>query len=194
MTNLDKKYWESRYDNDESSWDLGAVSPPLKKYIDQLTNKKLKILIPGCGNAYEADYLFKNGFHNVFALDWADNVISEFKKRAPHFPESNIFNEDFFKHDGSYDLIIEQTFFCALPRKDRLKYAKKVHDLLKPNGRLVGLLFNHEFENDSPPYGGSEEEYQRLFNPFFFIKQLSTADNSIKPRAGRELFINFIKI
>lgn len=91
-------------------------------------------------------------------------------------------------------MIIEQTFFCAIFPNDRMKYAKKVHQLLNPNGRLVGLLFNHEFGNDFPPYGGTEEEYLRIFKPYFFIKQFSAATNSIKPRAGRELFINFIKL
>jgi hypothetical protein len=43
-------YWEERYLKNEIGWDIGAVSTPLKEYIDQLTNKACRILIPGAGN------------------------------------------------------------------------------------------------------------------------------------------------
>lgn len=36
-----------------------ASVAPLKVYFDQLTNKDLKILIPGGGNSHEAEYLLK---------------------------------------------------------------------------------------------------------------------------------------
>ena len=49
---LDEAYWNSQYNANTTGWDLGQVSPPLKAYIDQLTNKNLRILIPGCGNTY----------------------------------------------------------------------------------------------------------------------------------------------
>ena len=53
-----EEYWTNRYQNNDAAWDLGAPSGPLKEYIDQLNNKELHILIPGAGNAYEAEYLF----------------------------------------------------------------------------------------------------------------------------------------
>ena len=68
---LSKEFWSKRYTEDKTGWDLGTISEPLKKYFDQLTNKELKILIPGCGNGHEAEYLFKKGFNNVHLLDFA---------------------------------------------------------------------------------------------------------------------------
>jgi methyl halide transferase len=41
-------YWNNRYLEENTTWDLGQVSPPLKNYIDQLENKAVSILIPGC--------------------------------------------------------------------------------------------------------------------------------------------------
>ena len=58
---LDKNYWEKRYDDQTASWDIGKPSGPLKEYIDQITNKDIAILIPGCGNAHEAKYLLQQG-------------------------------------------------------------------------------------------------------------------------------------
>ena len=42
---LSAKYWDDRYLNDDFGWDLGQVSPALKDYSDQLTDKNLAILI-----------------------------------------------------------------------------------------------------------------------------------------------------
>ena len=39
MNVLDRTYWETRYRSDETGWDLGGPSTPLKEYIDQLTDK-----------------------------------------------------------------------------------------------------------------------------------------------------------
>ena len=61
---LDSNAWNQRYISNNTGWDIGYVSTPIKEYIDQITNKNIKILIPGCGNAHEAEYLFKNGFKN----------------------------------------------------------------------------------------------------------------------------------
>ena len=83
---LNKKNWNSRYDTKETGWDIGFVSPPLKEYIDQITDLNIKILIPGCGNAYEAEYLFNKGFKNVFIVDYSQIAISNLIKRIPDFP------------------------------------------------------------------------------------------------------------
>jgi thiopurine S-methyltransferase len=191
---FDKSYWEEKFNSDVLGWDIGYVSTPLKEYFDQLPDKGVRILIPGSGNGYEAEYLFKIGFKNVFILEWSDTAIKNFLCRFPDFPRENIFQEDFFLHEGKYDLIIEQTFFCSLHPSQRKKYAKKVFDLLVPKGKLVGLLFNKEFASENPPFGGSKEEYMKLFEPYFDFKYFEECYNSIKPRAGTELFVILIKI
>ncbi|MEI7484812.1 MAG: methyltransferase [Ignavibacteriota bacterium] len=188
-----KSYWDAQYFENMTGWDIGNVSTPIKEYIDQISDKSLKILIPGAGNAYEAEYLFLNGFKNVYVLDISSIAISSFKQRFPDFPDKQLLNQDFFSHNDMYDLIIEQTFFCAINPADRAVYVKKTHSLLKENGRLVGLLFNHEFEKEGPPFGGTAKEYEELFAPFFDFKTFEVSYNSIKPRANREHFINFLK-
>jgi copper chaperone CopZ len=99
---------------------------------------------------------------------------------------------DFFKHQGKYDIIIEQTFFCALPPFLRQKYVWKMHHLLADDGILAGLLFNRTFEV-SPPFGGSKKEYELLFKNAFDVIKFETAQNSIAPRTNSELFIEFKK-
>ena len=191
--NLNKSYWEKQYQNNQIGWDIGYVSTPIKEYIDQLTNKQLKILIPGAGNAYEVAYLHKQGFQNVYLLDFADKPIADFRKRFPDFPESHIIQEDFFTHKEKYHLILEQTFFSSLLPSQRVEYVDKIHDILADNGKLVGLLFDVDFNRSVPPFGGNMEVYQNLFSKKFNIKVMKTAYNSIKPRANNELFVIFEK-
>ena len=190
---ITKDFWNNRYKNKETGWDIGYTSTPLKNYIDQLENKEIRILIPGCGNAYEAEYLHLKGFNNVFLLDIAPMALQQFSERVPDFPKKNIIQENFFEHQGSYMLILEQTFFCAINPELRDKYVRKMHQLLIRKGKLVGLLFNEEFENDHPPFGGTKEEYKKRFSPLFEIQKMELAYNSIEKRNGRELFIQLIK-
>jgi hypothetical protein len=181
--------WNSKWEQNLTGWDIGYVSRPIKEYIDQLENKDLKILIPGSGNSYEGEYLFKKGFTNITLLDYSDVPFKNLRKRCPGFPEHSLIIGDFFKHNGKYDLIIEQTFFSSFKPQLRTRYAEKIHGLLKPGGKLAGLLFGVELYHDHPPYGGNIEEYLVLFSDLFKIKTMELATNSIKPRAGNELFM-----
>ena len=187
--NLSEQYWNDLYNSKQTGWDIGYVSTPLKEYFDQLLCKSIKILVPGAGRAWEAEYLFESGFRNTYVLDFSENAIDEFKKRCPSFPESQLICQDFYKHNGSYDLIVEQTFFSSLIPEQRAAYTKQSCNLLNNGGKLVGLLFNHEFNFNGPPFGGSVEEYKQLFNPYFEFEFLETAINSIAPRKGREIFL-----
>ena len=190
---LTKDFWNNRYKKKETGWDLGYASTPLKNYIDQLEDKDIRILIPGCGNAYEAEYLHLKGFKNVFLLDIAPKALQQFSERVPNFPKKHIILENFFEHRGSYKLILEQTFFCAIDPEMRDRYVHKMHQLLVPKGKLVGLLFAEEFENNYPPFGGTKEEYKKRFSTLFEVQKIELANNSIEERKGRELFIQLIR-
>lgn len=190
---LDKNYWDHRYSKKNTGWDIGKSSTPLIKYFEQLKNKKLKILIPGCGLAHEAEHLINEGFKNVYLLDFATKPIIEFKKKVPHFPKENLITDDFFNHHSNYDLIIEQTFFCALHPSLRKKYVTHSHSLLKNGGKIVGVLFNDNLKTEGPPFVASKNDYVKLFKPYFKLKVIETCNNSIPQRKENELFIIFIK-
>ena len=188
---LDQNYWDNQYQANATGWDLGQVSPPIKTYVDTIENKDAKILIPGCGNTYEAEYLLQKGFTNVTVIDIAPTLVENLRLK---FENNNIkiVLGDFFEHQGEYDFIFEQTFFCALPPPMRQKYVWKMHQLLSDYGKLIGLLFNREFEI-SPPFGGSLKEYEQLFQKAFVFNAISLAGNSIPLRANTELFFEFQK-
>lgn len=189
MISLDSAYWNNRYLHDDFSWDLGEISTPLKVYIDQLTNRSLPVLVPGAGNAYEAAYLHEHGFANVHILDFAEAPLAAFRQKYPAFPVAQLHCQNFFEHKGQYDLVLEQTFFCAINPALRQSYAAQMHALLRPGGKLVGLLFNDVLNTDKPPFGGNMAVYRPFFEPYFNFRTFEPAYNSIKPRLGRELFI-----
>lgn len=191
--NLNEEFWDSRYKNKDTGWDIGYVSTPLKEYFDQITNKDLKILIPGGGNSYEAEYLHQLGFKNVFIVDLSKTALQNFKKRVPNFPIEHLILGNFFDLQEHYNLIIEQTFFCALDPNLRPNYVKKTHDLLAEKGKLIGLLFCIPLNEDHPPFGGNKEEYFDYFKPFFEIEIMKKSYNSIPARINNELFIKLIK-
>lgn len=187
---LDEQFWDNKYKTNKTGWDLGQVSPPLKAYFDQLTNKDLKILIPGGGNSHEAEYLLENGFTNVYVIDISKLALTNLKNRVPSFPSSHLIHQNFFELNQTFDLVIEQTFFCALNPNLREEYVSKMHSVLNDNGKLVGLLFDAELNEDHPPFGGDKKEYTSLFRNLFTIEVLEECYNSIQNRRGMELFIN----
>lgn len=190
---MQESYWTQRYEQGNTGWDVGAATLPLRTYADQLDNKSIKILIPGSGNAYEAYYLHNQGFSNVFVLDISAHPLQAFRQRYPDFPQEHLIHQDFFAHQGTYDLILEQTFFCALSPELRPRYAQHMHHLLVSEGKLVGVLFDAPLYQDHPPYGGNQEEYLPYFTPYFHIRTFERCYNSIGPRQGRELFIRLEK-
>lgn len=191
MPTLNGIYWETRYQQGQTGWDMGSASTPLVTYCQQLPNKNLRILIPGCGNAHEVEALLNLGFTNITVLDFAESPLKNIAARntqAIAEGKLTLVCDDFFAHQGQYDLILEQTFFCAIHPAQRPDYAKHMHALLVQTGTLAGLLFSFELSADGPPFGGDVNSYEQLFEPYFTIRKMEPCHNSIKPRLGKELF------
>ena len=192
---LNENYWSNRYKSNDTTWDMGRVSPPLKEYFDQLTDKTISILIPGCGNAYEATYLLQYGFKNITLIDISPLPIVKLQRELIAYldKELKIICGDFFAINQTFDLVIEQTFFCAIDPTLRTSYVQKMKSLLTPNGKLVGVFFNRIFES-GPPFSGSKVEYLQLFKDNFQQKVMEECYNSIGPRKGSELFVILQKL
>ena len=146
MQQLDQNFWNTRWIHGQTGWDIGYASPVIVDYFQKIEDKNAAILIPGCGNAYEAEALKQFGFTNITLLDISNEAVKRLNEKFEPDSGIQVICTDFFLHQGSYDFIVEQTFFCALHPKLREKYVQKMYDLLKPEGKLVGLLFNTFFE------------------------------------------------
>lgn len=193
MKKLSSQYWEKHWKDKQTGWDIGHASPPLVRYIDQLEDKEIRILIPGAGSAYEAIYLHQKGFSQVYICDWAPSAFTHLKAIRPDFPQDHMIVGDFFKQDIQVDLLLEQTFFCALDPSKRSEYVQQVAKVIRSGGRLAGLMFGVNFDFPGPPFGGQKEDYIPLFEPYFDILHMDIEKESIGPRAGNELFIEMRK-
>lgn len=188
MKKLNAEYWDVKHEHGETPWQLNIPSPPITAYLDQLRDKNIRVLIPGAGQGLELDYLLMNGYKHIDVCDVSLHAIERLKERVGDNTSVNFIKGDFFDLQGQYDLILEQTFFCALEPDLREAYINKMYDLLSENGKIVGLLFASHFPMDGPPYGGELNEYKQLFQTKLHIKTIDMCYNSVKPRNRNELF------
>jgi len=185
---LNKEFWDKRYQSDDTPWSLGMPSPPLCRYIDQHTDLLASVLIPGAGDSSDAAYLHDRGYRDITICDISPSAIERSKSLMAGKEGIRYITGDFFSLQGQYDLILEQTFFCAIDPALRPAYADKMANLLAEGGTLAGLLFATPFEKEGPPFGGSIEEYRLLFGNKLHIKSIEICYNSVAPRMGNELF------
>mmetsp|Transcript_34358 Transcript_34358/g.78291 ORF Transcript_34358/g.78291 Transcript_34358/m.78291 type:complete len:221 (-) Transcript_34358:130-792(-) len=194
-------------------WDLAGPSPTL---LYALTKKQYvlgadcKALVPGCGRAYDALALAQQGFSEVVAVDIAPSAVKAAQEElAEHSQEPaaskvKVFEADFFKHEGKYDLIWDCTFLCALPPALREQWASSMSTLLKPGGRLIQCVFPIAPEKDpsvGPPFPLTIELCKSLLEPAGLeaveVVELLADNNSHKAQsenkvvAGRTGFIEW---
>lgn len=191
MTDItSSEYWNERYLEDNTPWDMGYPSPPITEFFKDRITTDTRILIPGAGNAHEAGWLWEKGYTDVWVADIAEKPLQNLQYRYPAFPKEQLLHADFFTLEDQFDLVVEQTFFCALPPAWRSRYVEQMKRLISPGGQLIGLLFDFPLTSEGPPFGGSLKEYKTLFSAHFDILKMERSRNSIKPRKDREIFIN----
>lgn len=182
----DKLFWKNRYQQNQTGWDLGQPSQPLMELMKSCSDFGAKILIPGCGNGYEAAALWELGFKHIWMVDIAEEAIESMRNRMPQFPHNQLVCADFFKwNEQHFDVVLEQTFFCAIDPQLRQSYADEMSRKIKSGGMLMGVFFNRTFDG-GPPFGGNEKEYEAYFSPYFDFILWEECPCSVPPRAGTE--------
>lgn len=181
-------YWDQRYRQADTPWDLGEASPTLMYLTERYAQIDSRILIPGGGRGYDLYELHRRGFHHAAALDWSIEAIRLAQRRFPELADKLI-HADFFEHEGIYDLILEQTFFCALPPNRRSDYVDQMASLLKRGGILAGVWFVFPLTEQGPPFGGSPVEYRHLMTGQFDFLRFERCRYSVPERWGNEWLI-----
>ena len=76
-----------------------------------------------------------------------------------------------------------------------MEYVKITNKILKPNGKIVALLFpiDKDLNNDGPPYGVDLDSTITLFSKYFTLITKEISELSIERRKGREIFVIFKK-
>lgn len=184
---MDIKSWEQAYLENFTPWDRGEASPPL---VDWLAGNTLRgsVLVPGCGMGHDAALLAAHGL-DVTGLDIAPTAVERARHLHPDC-KGRFVCDDFFAHQGCYDIIVEHTCLSALPPEMRPAYRDTMARLLRPGGLLVGVWFvNPQLDpgETGPPFGISPEELEALFAADFEIVESRVPGRSYPGREGREL-------
>jgi SAM-dependent methyltransferase len=145
----------------------------------------LRVLVPGCGSAYEVRALADAG-HDVLAIDFSAPALE--RATAVLGERSHLLRHaDFFTDDLGmpYDLVYERAFLCALPRAHWARWAARLAEILAPGGRLAGFFYAAPDER-GPPFGLAPGELQRLLGVGFDLVEDRAVADSIPVFAGRE--------
>jgi SAM-dependent methyltransferase len=189
-TALNLDFWEHRYQEGTPRWDLGQPAPPLVHLLAQ--NDTLvpgKIAVLGCGHGHDALLFARHGF-DVVGVDFAPSAIATAQQAAQRaglpaqFLQRNLFDL-LPEYAQQFDYVLEHTCFCALEPEWRDRYVELVHQLLKPQGKLIGLFFTHS-RPGGPPYGSTAEELDERFSRCLQRLSLVPVVDSVPSRQHEE--------
>jgi SAM-dependent methyltransferase len=177
-------FWDVRFREGVTPWDAGGVPAAVRAFIAR-EPAKLRVLIPGCGSAYEAR-AFADAGHEVVAIDFSAPAIAA-ARRVLGDRERVLVLGDFFAHDfaGRFDLVYERAFLCALPRAHWSRWADRVAEVTAPGGRLAGFFFWSEAPG-GPPFGLRAGELESLLGPAFDPTADAAVTDSVPVFSGRE--------
>ena len=191
------EYWENRYIEGKTGWDLGQAAPPFVSLLNAAAPKAGKIAVLGSGSGYDALLFAQRGFE-VIGFDFAPSAIASATELAQNsgisaqFLQRNIFDLP-AEYPHYFDYVLEHTCFCAIELRLRPAYVKLVKSLLKPSGELIALFWAHN-QPGGPPFGVTTAEINQYFEPYFKINSLSLATNSVPQRQEQEYLGRFITI
>ncbi|KAK0638874.1 S-adenosyl-L-methionine-dependent methyltransferase [Cercophora newfieldiana] len=183
--------WDQLWKESYSPWDRGGPSLALNDLLEQhrelfpspKTSGKPRALVPGCGRGHDVLLLSAFGY-DVTGLDVSETSLREAAENEKKNSGEEMYSvrkrvteekgpvtwmaADFFDSEnpslkpGSFDLIYDYTFFCALPPEGRPKWAKRMSELLNPDGgKLVCLEWplRKPLSSGGPPWGLVPEAY-----------------------------------
>ncbi|MCG2584982.1 methyltransferase domain-containing protein [Massilia sp. TS11] len=179
----DPAFWDERFARGFTPWDRGAVPADLQRFA--ATEAPLRTLIPGCGTAWELDYLCALGWE-VDAIDFAPEAVAQARARHPRWAV-RLHEADFFAWQPAapLELIYERAFLCAMPRARWPEVVARWAALLPPGGQLAGFFF-FDAAPKGPPFGADPAVLQALLQPHFRLEEDGPVADSIPVFAGKE--------
>lgn len=186
------RFWTNIYDTEgKPRWDLAGSAEALKDMLPRLKISKSRILVLGCGEGHDAAHFAREG-HIVTAVDLSPEAIRRAKEHYGQLSNLRFLVSDAFAldstHDGSYDVIFEHTFFCAIDPEKRGDLVRRWYRWLAPGGFLMAVFFAVDWRG-GPPFGSSEWEIRERLRKNFQFVFWGRWKKSVPARQGKELFV-----
>lgn len=183
--------WNARYEEGTARWDLGKVRATVRRIAE--AEPKSRVFLPGAGYGHDAIGWGLAGHHAV-AADFAPLAVEGARTRIEQAGvadrvtarEVDIFalSDDLL---GSFDRIWEQTCLCAIDPSQREAYVDAMATVLRPDGQILGVLWNNGFE-DGPPYDMRKDDIVPLLERRFVLVEVSDVPDSPEHRTPEWFF------
>ena len=187
--------WEGRWQSGDTPWDLGRAPPSLEQTLAQLGSTPLDVAVPGAGRAHDA-LAFAAAGHRVTAIDIAPSALAAAATQAEALDlPLTLLEADWLDPSAhapaTFDLVWEQTCYCAIPPARRADYARTLARVLRPGGRYVGLFWQHGREG-GPPYHVTPAAVASDIGPWFEIEiiEVLAAEDSLR---GDEFLLTAVR-
>jgi len=163
------EFWQQKYDEEATGWDLGGAHPALRAALDLgLLDGLDRVLVPGAGRGHDAVEIASRG-HAVTAVDFAPSAIEAIEANAfARGVEVEAAAQDVFdlfeRPAGAFDAVYEYTCFCAIDPALRDRYVELITHLVRPGGRLLMFAFPLHWSRPGPPHAMSMDELRERFS------------------------------
>ena len=175
------------------------VDKPSENLIAYVTNKNITgetALDIGCGNGRNTRFLSKNGFKTTgidFSQESIKIALELSKNSTAHFVHTPF--EKFAAKSESFDFIYDAGCLHHIPPHRRPAYLKKIHSLLKTDGKYALEVFNEKGGSGLSDYdvytersmqgglGYSEDKLKAILAPHFKIVNIREMKNCVDETA-----------
>jgi cyclopropane fatty-acyl-phospholipid synthase-like methyltransferase len=151
------------------------------------------VLVPGCGKGHEVRALGWQSGCTVIGLDLSETALVEARQLAVQAGSGtnvSFIVGDFFhlpsERNGSFDWLVEHTYFCAIEPDRRADYVRAASAALRKGGKIFGIFYLNPDVESGPPFGVSREDLSRLFDPDFTLLGEWSPEESFPGRENRE--------
>jgi SAM-dependent methyltransferase len=182
-------FWDERFAAGFTPWDACGMPPAFGRWLASAVGPAAgaRVLIPGCGAAYEVEALAARGCE-VLAVDYSAEAIERARETLGTELGRRVMQADFFTFDAApFDWIYERAFLAALPPRLWTVWGQRCAQLLRQGGSMAGFFFVDEAAAEprrGPPFPVTSAELRRLLGGSFDLE----ADAAVTPAESAAVF------
>ena len=189
-------FWEGRYQEGRTGWDLGGPTPVFARLLEQpgAPLPPGAILVVGCGKGHDVLLFARHGF-DALGVDFAPSAVETGTAAArsaglaerARFEQADIFDLP-QRYPAHFDYVLERACYCAIDPEDRRRYVDAMAAVLKPGGRLIGQFFLGPQARPGPPFATTLGEIRDFFGAAFEVERLDEPQTE-GPLPGADLLV-----